>query len=254
MSFNCISAIKKTTFIRMFWMIELYLQSNIIEMIENDSFVKLNKLVFLNLANNRLTNLGNDTFCGLFNLKYLNLNRNSVKFIQKGLFRQLSNLNELYLDYNPIKFIEEYSFQKLAFLKKLHINWFDSSSNEYTSNNSSTSITNSTFAGLINLRRLDLKKEVLKSSFNLIHIISNLFPIYDKTITGRHFYKSRNLIYINEQYTKWDCFVVLYSIRNKIQVNLYEDTSVDAFINYCGQFDLIQLRFTDIFHIDASVQ
>jgi Leucine-rich repeat (LRR) protein len=233
MSFNAIRTIKQNTFSQI--LVNLFLSCNQIESIEDNSFLKLTRLVDLDLSNNRLTNLGNDTFCGLFSLKFLNINNNSILFISKGLFRQLINLEHLLLDSNPIKLVEAESFSKLSFLKFLCLDSFNPSDEKR--------ITNLTFDGLNNLRKLVLEKHILDILSNLLSIQSNLKPQYDSTILGIVYYKSRNVIFSEEDYTDWDCFLVLFSVRFQVQVNLFQETTLKFFLDYCGKYSLTQLRF-----------
>jgi Leucine-rich repeat (LRR) protein len=242
MSFNFVLSINKNTFIYMTSLAKLDISSNLVETIENDSFLKQGKLFSLNLSNNRLSNLGSDTFRGLLSLEILNLNNNSIKFIQKGLLRDLSNLWQLYLDSNPIKFIEDESFKKQNYLKFLHLDSYDLN-HGYILLNESSIVSNLTFVGLNNLRVLKLSKSVFSSVVSLIGVISNLYPLYDGTILNLSYYKSRHVVYENSNYNKWDCFLVLYVIRHKIQVNLYEDRTLKMFINFCGQYSLKQLSY-----------
>jgi Leucine-rich repeat (LRR) protein len=238
-SFNFITVIQKSMFHNI--LVTLDASSNLIETIEDNAFISNKWLTSIKLTNNRLTKLGNNTFCGLFNLKDLFLNNNSIEFVQESLFRELIKLDLLNMSGNQIKFIEENSFSKQTFLRTLDLDLFDT-----FGNNASSSITNSTFAGLTNLRKLVLSKSVLNSFANLVNVISNLNPIYDSQALNISYFKSRDVIYYETNYTVWDCFLVLYSIRFKIQVNLYEDEELKQFLDYCGQYSLIELSYSDI--------
>jgi Leucine-rich repeat (LRR) protein len=237
MSYNFVTEIKKITFMKMKALLQLYLASNQIKSIEKDSFYRLNNLVVLDLSNNLLTKLDNDTFSGLFNLKILDLTNNSVQHIQKKLFRDLLNLEQLFLNSNPIRLIEDESFIKQGFIKILEIDSCD------YSESACSSITNSTFVGLESLRKLTLHKKILDSFINLVYIVSNLNPPFDKTILGMRYFKSRHVIYYKKDYTDWDCFIILYSVKHKVQLNLFDDALHNAFMNYCRQYSLNQLKF-----------
>jgi Leucine-rich repeat (LRR) protein len=237
-SANLATSIAKATFIKMSKLVELYISSNLIETIEENSFLKLTRLTTLDLSNNRLKILGNDTFCGLFSVSYLNLNQNSLEVIQKSLFRQLVTLDQLLLSSNPIKLIEDESFLNQNFLKLLNLDSY----NPYNENGSLT-MTNITFAGLVNVRVLVLENEVLSSLTNVNNLFAYLKPIYSNQGFEKIYYRSRNVIYAKPNYTDWDCLLVLYSIRSQIQVNLNDDAALEVFLDYCGQYSLTQLEY-----------
>jgi Leucine-rich repeat (LRR) protein len=240
MSLNNVSIITVSTFIKMVKLVVLYVSSNFIEKIESDSFLNQNNLETLDLSNNLVRNLENDALCGLFNLKYLSLKQNYIQSIHKSLFRQLNNLLELYLGGNQIKFVEDDSFTKLNYLKFLELESFNSLSGSENKNRS-LNTTNSTFVGLKNVRFVSLNKLTFDSMVNLVNINENLKPIYDSQVLNREYYKSRHVVFSQNNYTTWDCFVILYSIKRQVQVNLYLDRQFNQFVNYCGQFSLSHL-------------
>jgi Leucine-rich repeat (LRR) protein len=248
LSFNSVKSIKKENFAKssstLLSLFELYMISNLIETIEDNSFLKQNNLFVLDLSRNHLSKLGNDTFSGLFNLKILNLNYNSIQSVQASLFMQLYNLDKLYLNANPIKFIEHMSFINQNFLKILYLDSYDPSNWSNNSTNANSTLSNLTFVGLNNIRVLRLNGVVFSSLINLENINCNLKPIFDSKVLNTVYYKSRHVIYLNQDYTSQDCFVILYSVRSKIQVNMYDDKMMDQFMDFCGKFTLNQLSYS----------
>jgi hypothetical protein len=241
MSSNLVGSIRTSSFAEMPFIKVLYLSTNRIEKIESNSFYKLNLLTYLDLSANVLGVLENDSFTSLFNLNKLNLRSNSIQVISKSLFNDLFNLVELNRDENPIRLIQDEGFSRFSNAKTLSINWLESN----------FSITNSTFTGLVSIKDLIINEQLLISLTAILNIKANLKPTIQDSVLNVQYYGSINVIYYNKEYTDWDCFLVLYSIRFQIQINLKDSLTKDAFLSYCGQCNqaklsnMVQSRITE---------
>jgi Leucine-rich repeat (LRR) protein len=240
MSFNFVSSITKDSFVKMTSLFELYAPSNLIKTIEIDSFLNQNSLDLLDLSNNSLSRLENDTLCGLWSLRTLNLAHNSIQALHLRFFRQLVNLEIFYLNSNPIKFIEDDTFLKLKFLKVLNLDSYDPI--DHSPSSSRLKISNSTFKGLSSIKRLVIYQPITGTLEGLRYVEVNLRPVVKDDSLGLNYFGSINVVYSIDSFTDWECFVVLYSIRQNIQINLMNDTSKERFLISCGMHSLNELK------------
>uniref|UniRef100_A0A1A8C8M5 Leucine rich repeat containing 4Ba n=2 Tax=Nothobranchius kadleci TaxID=1051664 RepID=A0A1A8C8M5_NOTKA len=124
----------------------LNLQENSIQVIKSDTFKQLRHLEILQLSKNQIRQIEVGAFNGLPNLNTLELFDNRLTLVPSHAFEYLSKLRELWLRNNPIETLPGYAFIRvsslrrldLGELKKLHF------------------ISDAAFAGLINLRYLNL--------------------------------------------------------------------------------------------------
>ena len=120
-------------------------------------------------------------------LKYLFLNRNNIKYITSGTFDPLINLERLYLNNNEINNIDNELIVNINKIKvfsishnkltQLPIKWLPNSLRQLDiRRNKITNVTDDTFVGAYNLRKIKL-------SLNNIHIEYNTFRDLTKLTT-----------------------------------------------------------------------
>jgi hypothetical protein len=157
-------------------------------------------------------------------------------------FRQLVNLEKLYLSGNPFKFIEDDTFSRLNFLQVLDIDSYNPI--DYYSHR--LKMSNFTLKGLNSIKLLKVSRDLMSTLAGVRFVEVNLQPMvkeHKEGSLGLDLYGSINVVYQADYFTDWDCFVVLFSIRFNIQVNLMTDKSVNGFLAHCGLHSLNELKY-----------
>jgi hypothetical protein len=163
-------------------------------------------------------------FNPLVNLKLLNLSSNLMEFVSSYLFNQLKKLETLDLSFNRLQLVESYSFYKLINLENLHLN----------DNANDIQIHNESFIQLDLIQNIHLSKTILNDL--TIEIFLDLFKyknsLETKIVLERHLYKS---LFLLSKYTKYDCDLTLFFIRNNVHYNFKSETEIYDYFNECSQ-------------------
>jgi Leucine-rich repeat (LRR) protein len=133
-------------------------------------FDGLNNLTFIDLNENNIQIIEKNAFNHLSNLKVLNLSSQNLTGLDAEGFNGLTSLSKLYLDNNSLRSITKDHFISLNNLTILSIN-----SNNLTilSNNYIYSIDSNSFRRLINLQKLELKRNKINTlDYWLTHLIN----------------------------------------------------------------------------------
>jgi Leucine-rich repeat (LRR) protein len=223
-SFNLISFIGNSTFSTATSLTYLNFSSNKIQSVATNSFVHLSKLKALDLSRNNLTSLDTKTFSGLISLSFLNLSFNSLQMIQRELFADFQSLTELNLNANGIKLIEDGSFNGLIYLRVLNLN---------ASNFTNT--TSRTFSGLDGLKEILIDASMFEDFRSLLNLKQNVKSSMVANRLGVVYYEPVNIVYDASEYLDSDCFMILYFVRNQLQLNLRDDSMMSQFTKFCGK-------------------
>lgn len=230
---NQIESVLRGSLYALFTLEMLDLSFNLIERIDPYSFENLPILVELDLGSNQLSYLDPYTFYGLGSLRYLNLSSNRIESIDKRLFSFTVNLIYLDLDYNSLKIIEDGTFLALNYLKYLYLNSI-----------SVEEISSTLFDGLSSFESIWVSDEMFESSINVINLVTSLIK-YSKVLkaskTGVDYYNSLNINFrMDTSYfsTKQRCFMTLYMMFFKIQLNLETDQGAKIFMTECYDLQL----------------
>jgi len=236
------NALKHLFYLDLFEMINLEyldLENNSISTIELHSFSNLIKLETLILSLNILTHF-NDTFIfsPLSSLKFLNLSSNQIEIVQSNLFDSLFKLETLDLSWNRIRFIHSFAFNSLLNLRNLHLN--ENYQNLIIESNTS-------FSRLDSIQNIFLSKSILNDEN--VKIFLNLFVQKTKSQTninvlGISFYKS---LFLSTKYTKYDCNLTLYFIRNNVHFNFKTETEIFDYFKGCSLLTIKSSTFSNNF-------
>ena len=209
----------------------LNLDSNQISWIEDDAFYNLHALETLILSNNEisLSNNSRNLFSSLSNIKFINLRSNVIQYLKMNTFSNLFKLEEIDLSENKIFFIEENSFNGLINLRELYIN----------ENSENMEIKNSSFADFRSIKTIYISRSILNVSSNkvlFINLVSAKNANENKKILQRNYYKSFNLISLND--TFYDCDLVFELIKYNIQYNLKSEIDFSNYLENCQQREI----------------
>uniref|UniRef100_A0A4W3JEI6 Leucine rich repeat containing 4.2 n=1 Tax=Callorhinchus milii TaxID=7868 RepID=A0A4W3JEI6_CALMI len=152
----------------------LNLMENDIQLIQADTFRHLYHMEVLQLGRNSIRQIEVGAFNGLTSLNTLELFENRLTVIPSGAFESFSKLRELWLRNNPIESIPSYAFNRVPSLLRLDLGEL----------RKLAYISEGAFAGLINLKYLNLGMCNLRDMPNLTPLVgleelemsSNHFP------------------------------------------------------------------------------
>lgn len=163
----------------------LHISNNRVKTIEKGAFDGLQHLQKLILYNNELTVINQGVFRSCRNLKFLDLGQNRISDVETNAFNDLPSLEELNLGFNNLQTVPT-DVNKIKSLLSLKLNNNKLSSlgaNAFNnlnklevldlSDNQINTIPNSAFAGLYNLKELNLKSNYI-SNLNVQNVLSDL--------------------------------------------------------------------------------
>ncbi|XP_051562545.1 toll-like receptor 13 [Myxocyprinus asiaticus] len=220
---------------------------NSISQISESDFIRLPNLINLNMSHNRISEIHSSALSGLPNLEELNLSNNKIKTVSTKLLSGLVNLSHLRLDSNYLETIENLSFASLSNLRV--VNLTNNKLNHisrlqpiltipyleelYLGNNSFTVFNSSNVpSALSTLKKLDL-------SFNpltMFKITENIFP---------------GLEYLDLSYCFQNC-TLDWIILDKAFLNAVKTLNISSNHISEKQLDNIMQSFTSVTWIDIN--
>ena len=204
----------------------LYFRNCSINIIESESFKKLHILIILDLSVNNLINLESYVLSDLRRLQIINIGSNQISFIQNELFQGLKRLTNVYLNNNLIYDVDNMAFMDLFNLKIINLDL----------NPVVNLFKDHTFIGLIQLKHMYVSNLVNLSLEIVQSIRRQIKTRLVREVLHMKFYDSIEINFppnYDKVYTPHDCYYITYLIRNKISLNLENETCVTKYVFNC---------------------
>ncbi|GIY81710.1 toll-like receptor Tollo [Caerostris darwini] len=262
LSKNKLHFINNTLFQSQYSLQMLFLSHNEIDIVAENSFSSLYNLYTLDLSYNRLKHLDVFTLNGLYVLSDLKLSHNSIYSMHSDAFKNCSSVEDLTLQGNNLSHVPT-ALKSLQFLKTLNI-----------SNNTISSLNNSSFQDLKQLRHLsisqnqisNLTREVFRQlpslktvdlSKNKIHNLEhglfddgealNTIDLSDNYLADINglFMNLKSLVFLNVSRNKiqWFDYAVIPTELDELDLHSNE---IETLSNYYELEDTLQLRALDV--------